>query len=333
MPLDTGLSWTLWPIAAACALACVLLTTAPTLVRGAGGAVLRRAGRRQALVAGAARSGADLAVVGLAVLAYYQLAHYEGGLSADADGRLNLDPVLIAAPTLALGAGTLLVLRLLPLAARLGGRIAARGRGLVPALAGWQLARRPGRAAGPVLLLVLAVSTGVLALGQQSTWSASQRDQAAFATAGGLRITGSQLPAMGQAGRYGALPGGDRLIPVIRQEYSLADGAPAQLLALDAAGFADRVPVRPDLLGGQNRRDLYAPLAAPRSPRPRLPGPAGATPTSAGAGAGAGAACRCRARRPGSTSTSPTSRRQRPVSRRRPGSCCGTASATPSASR
>ncbi|MFJ3792814.1 FtsX-like permease family protein [Kitasatospora sp. NPDC090091] len=282
VPLDTGPNWTLWPIAAVCALACVLLTTAPTLVRGAGGAVLRRAGRRQALVAGAARSGADLAVVGLAVLAYYQLAHYEGGLSADADGRLSLDPVLIAAPTLALGAGTLLVLRLLPLAARLGGRIAARGRGLVPALAGWQLARRPGRAAGPVLLLVLAVSTGVLALGQQSTWSASQHDQAAFATAGGLRITGSQLPAMGQAGRYGALPGGDRLIPVIRQEHSLADGSPAQVLALDAAGFAARVPVRPDLLGGQNRRDLYAPLAAPvAGPVPAAP--AGATPAPAGA--------------------------------------------------
>ncbi|WP_395297943.1 FtsX-like permease family protein [Kitasatospora hibisci] len=277
VPLDTGPSWTLWPIAAVCALACVLLTTAPTLVRGAGGAVLRRAGRRQALVAGAARSGADLAVVALAALAYYQLAHYEGGLSAGADGRLNPDPVLIAAPTLALGAGTLLVLRLLPLAARLGGRIAARGRGLVPALAGWQLARRPGRAAGPVLLLVLAVSTGVLALGQQSTWSASQHDQAAFATAGGLRITGSQLPAMGQAGRYGALPGGDRLIPVIRQEHSLADGSPAQVLALDAAGFAARVPVRPDLLGGQNRRDLYAPLAAPA---------AGPGPVPAGAAQG-----------------------------------------------
>ncbi|MFD0275319.1 FtsX-like permease family protein [Kitasatospora sp. NPDC127111] len=263
VPLDTGLSWTLWPLAAVCALVCVLLTTAPALLRGAGSAVLRRAGRRQALVANTVRSGADLAVVGLAVLAYYQLAHYEGGLSTDASGRLDLDPVLIAAPTLALGAGTLLVLRLLPFAARLGGRIAARGRGLVPALAGWQLARRPGRATGPVLLLVLAVSTGVLALGQQRTWSESQRDQADFATAGGLRITGSQLTSMGQGGRYGSLPGGERLIPVIRQEHSLPAGATGQVLALDAAGFADRARVRPDLLGGQRGKDLFAPLAAP----------------------------------------------------------------------
>ncbi|MGV9264875.1 FtsX-like permease family protein [Kitasatospora sp. NPDC003701] len=263
VPLDTGPSWTLWPVAAACALACVLLTTVPALLRGAGGAVLRRAGRRQALVAGAVRSGADLAVVALAVLAYYQLSQYSGGLSADSAGRLGLDPVLIAAPTLALCAGTLLVLRLLPFAARLGGRLAARGRGLVPALAGWQLARRPGRATGPVLLLVLAVSTGVLALGQHSSWAGSQRDQADFVTAGGLRIVGSTTASMGQGGRYGALPGGDRLIPVARQESSLPNGAAGQLLALDAAGFADRVPVRADLLDGQSPRGLFAPLAEP----------------------------------------------------------------------
>lgn len=263
VPMDTGLSVGLWPVAALCALACVVLTTVPALLRGAGAAVLRRAGRRQALAAGAARSGADLAVLVLAVLAYQQLAQYSGGLSADASGELGLDPVLIATPALALCAGTLLVLRLLPLAAALGGRLAARGRGLAPALVGWQLARRPGRATGPVLLLVLAVSTGVLALGQQHAWSTSQRDQADFATAGGLRIHDSQTRPMGQGGRYGALPGGERLLPVIRKEQSLPNGSTAQLLALDATALADRVPVRPDLLDGQDKRRLFTPLAAP----------------------------------------------------------------------
>ncbi|MYT21268.1 hypothetical protein GTW69_13365, partial [Streptomyces sp. SID7760] len=101
----------------------------------------------------AVRSGADLALVALAALAYQQLSQHSGdGLTAGpADGgTTGVDPVLVAAPTLALCAGTLLVLRLLPLAARLGGRIAARGRGLGPALVGWQLTRRPGRATGPV---------------------------------------------------------------------------------------------------------------------------------------------------------------------------------------
>ncbi|MEW2415465.1 FtsX-like permease family protein [Streptomyces sp. NPDC046866] len=271
---ETG-TWLLWPVAAGCALACVLLTTLPGVLRGAAAAAQRRTGRRQALVAGAVRSGADLALLALAVLAYRQLSRYSGHGPATSDGppgaagaagRLGVDPVLVAAPTLALCAGTLLVLRLLPFAARLGGRIAARGRGLGPALVGWQLARRPGRATGPVLLLVLAVSSAVMALGQHTAWSASQRDQAEFATAGGLRITGSDLAPMGQGGRYGALGDGTRAMPVIRVPQELPGGRVAQVVALDAAAAAARVPLRADLRDGRPMRELFAPLAAPSGP-------------------------------------------------------------------
>ncbi|MGP3683847.1 FtsX-like permease family protein [Streptomyces sp. IBSNAI002] len=265
VPLNTSGSWLLWPVAAACALGCVALTALPAALRGAGAAALRRSGRRQALVAGAARSGADLALVALAVLAYQQLARYSGAghePQAPSSGGLGVDPVLVAAPTLALCAGTLLVLRVLPFAARLGGRLAARGRGLGPALVGWQLARRPRRATGPVLLLVLAVSSGVLALGQHTAWTASQRDQAAFATAGGLRISGSEIAPLGRGGRYAALPGGERVIPVVRAVQELPGGRPAQVLALDAAGVAERVPLRADLRDGRSMRELFTPLAA-----------------------------------------------------------------------
>ncbi|MFJ2806961.1 ABC transporter permease [Kitasatospora sp. NPDC087271] len=274
VPLDTGISWSLWPIAVLCAFACVLLASLPSLLRGAGAALRSRSGRRQALVSGIARNGGDLAVLALAVLAYQQLSQYGGGLSTDSSGRLGVDLLLVATPTLALCAGTLVVLRLLPLAARLGARVAARGRGLGPALVGWQLARRPARATGPVLLLVMAVATGVLALGQHATWTASQRDQAAFNTLGGLRISASHNALMGQGGRYGALPGGDRLVPLVREEQSLPNGK-GQLLAVDAAAFAERVPVRSDLLGGRTREDLFGSLAQPAPTGPaglELPG-------------------------------------------------------------
>ncbi|MEF2526174.1 ABC transporter permease [Streptomyces sp. CS62] len=268
----------LWPVAAACAAVCLLLITLPGVLRGTAAAALRRAGRRQAIVAGAARSGADLALLVLAVLAYRQVAAHSGARgAADAPGaeaRPDIDLLLVAAPTLALCAGTLLVLRLLPFAARLGGRIAARGRGLGPALVGWQLARRPGRAAGPVLLLVLAVACGVLAVGRHTAWSASQRDQADFATAGGLRIHGSDLPAMGQGGRYAALPGGDRVMPVIRSTQQLPSGRNAQFLAFDTAAAAERVPLRADLRDGRPMRDLFAAPAgtAPAAGGVPLPG-------------------------------------------------------------
>nr|WSX53380.1 FtsX-like permease family protein [Streptomyces sp. NBC_00974] len=269
VPFTVTLSPSLWPVAAGCALGCVLLTTLPVALSGAAAAALRRAGRRQALVAGAARSGLDLALVALAVLAYQQLSRYNSNGSAPASSSagpsgalFGVDPVLVAAPTLALCAGTLLVLRLLPFAARLGARIASRGRGLGPALVGWQLARRPRRATGPVLLLVLAVSSGVLALGQHTAWSGSQRDQADFTTAGGLVISGSDLPPMGRGGRYGALPGGERVIPVLRAQHELPGGRIGQVMALDAAAVAERVPLRSDLRDGHSLRELFSPLVS-----------------------------------------------------------------------
>ncbi|MFF8267777.1 FtsX-like permease family protein [Streptomyces sp. NPDC016562] len=275
-------TWLVWPVAAGCAVACVLLTTLPSVLRGASAAVLRRVGSRQALVTGAARSGVDLAVVVLAVLGYQQLSQYGGTDTAPAGGGLGVDPVLVAAPALALCGGTLLVLRLLPFAARAGGRLAARGRSLGPALFGWQLARRPGRATGPVLLLVLAVSSGILALGQHTAWSASQRDQADFATAGGLRISGSSMSPMGQGGRYGALPGAERLIPVARREQQLPGGGVADLVALDAAKAAEEVSLRADLRGGREMRELFAPLAGGD---PHAPAAAGLAGGSGSAGA------------------------------------------------
>ncbi|MFJ4183626.1 FtsX-like permease family protein [Kitasatospora sp. NPDC089509] len=268
--LDTQLRWTLWPVSVLCALGCIVLATVPSLLRGAGAALSRRAGRRQALVSGIARNGGDLAVLALAVLAYQQLAQYGGGLSTDSAGKLGVDLLLVATPTLALCAGTLVVLRLLPLVARLGARVAARGSGLGPAMVGWQLARQPARATGPVLLLVMAVATGVLALGQHATWTTSQRDQAAFDTAGGLRISGSHSALMGQGGRYGALPGGDRLVPVNREDQALANGT-GQVVALDTAALVDRVPLRDDLLGGADRAKTFGTLA-------------GSAPTGANAG-------------------------------------------------
>ncbi|MET9857055.1 ABC transporter permease [Streptomyces sp. NPDC006450] len=274
VPFTVTRSWLLWPVAGACALGCVVLTTLPVVLRGAAAAALHRTGRRQALVAGAARSGADLALVALAVLAYEQLSRYGAGGAGPptrSDGLFGVDPVLVAAPTLALCAGTLLVLRLLPFAARLGARIAARGRGLGPALVGWQLARRPGRATGPVLLLVLAVSSGVLALGQHTAWSESQRDQADFTTAGGLLVSGSDLPPLGRGGRYAALPGGERVLPVLRSPHELPGGRPGQVMALDAAAAADRLALRADLRDGRGMRELFAPLAAAPSPATSSP--------------------------------------------------------------
>ncbi|TQF03162.1 FtsX-like permease family protein [Kitasatospora acidiphila] len=265
--LGNGLAPSSWLVTMATAVGAVLIVLVPNVLRAGGAVLQRRSGRRQAAASGLLRSGADVALLVLAGLAYLQLDHYSSGvagggaLSTDASGQLGLDPVLVVAPTLALCAGTMLTLRLLPLAARLGERWAVRGRGLPAALSGWQFARRPRRNAGPVLLMVLAVSMGMLALGQAATLSASQRDQADFSSVGGLRISGLGLTSLGQAGLLSGLPGGDRVIPVSRQALPLNGGQTGQLLAIDTRQASNSVRLRDDLTGGRTPAQLYGPLA------------------------------------------------------------------------
>ena len=63
------------------------------------------------MVAGVTRAGLDIALVVLAVLAGWQLRQY----SAVSDGgTAGIDPVLALAPALALAAGSVATLRLLP---------------------------------------------------------------------------------------------------------------------------------------------------------------------------------------------------------------------------
>jgi hypothetical protein len=154
---------------------------------------LERAGR-QSRLAGIARAGIDLAVLAIAAAAYWQLRSLSAGMPADA--------LLVLAPAMALLACALLCLRLLPLLAGLGDRLAARGRRMGAALAVWQISRRPRHHAGPALLIVLAVAGGTFALSQHATRQRSIGDQSDY-TAGAqvrLDIEGSSFaPAVSAA--------------------------------------------------------------------------------------------------------------------------------------
>src|SRR5262249_56197234 len=86
-----------------------------------------------------------------------------GPVSTGLDGALSAAPVLVVAPVLALAGGALLTLRALPLAARLGDRLATRGRGLIVPVAAWQISRRALREAGPTLVAVLAGAPALIA--------------------------------------------------------------------------------------------------------------------------------------------------------------------------
>ncbi|WP_261675031.1 ABC transporter permease [Streptomyces lusitanus] len=228
---------TVWLVSVGVALGCALAVTLPAL------ATPYAPGRAKPLP-GAVRAGGDLGLLAVAGVAYWQLSRRPAGAVGE---DLGVDPLLVAAPALALLAGTVLTLRLLPLPARLAELRASRSRGLSGALAGWQLARRPMRGAGPVLLLVLAVALGMLAVGQGSSWERSQDDQADFRAGAQLRVLSNGTEGPGRGAAHAAVPGVRSASPASRTTVSLSAGRQATVLALDTEGAAGTLLMRPDL--------------------------------------------------------------------------------------
>ncbi|MGX1837587.1 FtsX-like permease family protein [Streptomyces diastaticus] len=254
--LDTALTPAVWLVAAATALGCALAVVAPALSAASGE---QDAGARTGALPGWVKAGADVALLVVAGAAFWQLDRQ----AAPGEGAFGVDPLLVAAPALALLAGTVLTLRLLPPVAKLAERRAARGRGLAGALAGWQLSRRPLRGAGPVLLMVLAMAMGMLAVAQGATWERSQRDQADFAAGAEVRVAGGRVPESDRGVVYGGPDGVRDAAPVLRSTMDLAANRTAEVLAVDAGFAADGLLLRADL---GDRQEIARQLR-PASPR------------------------------------------------------------------
>ncbi len=271
-PHVTGASYAL---AAAAGLVCVLGLALPTL-RARHVSVARERGR-PALAGLAQRARLDLVLAGLALLGYWQLRRYHGTLVAH-QGGLGIDPFLVAAPAVLLLAGALLALRAVPLGAALLERLAVRSPSAVSALGFRQLARRPRAYSRSVLLLVLAVATGVFATTYASTWRRSQVDQALHAAGADLRVEPSGVagaPAtIDLASSYAAI-GAAEALPAASDTFSIGGGGAqtAVLLALDARRAAQVLQVRGDF-ASKPLRTLLRPLDEGRGTlaAARLPG-------------------------------------------------------------
>ena len=228
--------------------------------------VASAAGRgRPAAITGIARSGADIAIIVLALIAVRELRTYSAVAHLPAGG-LGIDPVLTAAPALALAAASLILLRLLPLAARAMERLIARSRHLGAALASWQISRRTVTQSGPVLLAVLAVATGTMALAQYQSWQRSARDQAAFAAGADVRVATARPASLGRAGAISHAPGVATAMPVTAEPTALH----GTLLAVGAPQAARTVLLRADL-SPLPARQLWRRIISPR-PGLALPG-------------------------------------------------------------
>jgi hypothetical protein len=262
-----------WIAVAAAAATAVLVILAPALTSAVSPLALRARRGRQAAVTAVGRAGFDLALLALAVVACWQLLSKDSIVGTDQAGDAVYSPVAIAAPALALAAGAVAVLRLLPLAARLGDLAARRGRSLAVPLAFWQTGRRPLKLAGPVLLTMLAVAAGVLSFSEYASADRSAADQAAFST-------GSDVDARFAAGLLGpadlaalaASPGVGAVSPLHRDQFTPGNeqSQEAAFLAIDPSSAARALLLRPDLspvpLG-----TLMAKLAGPADKQGDIP--------------------------------------------------------------
>jgi hypothetical protein len=199
---------------------------------------------RGARAAAAQRLGADLALLAVATLGYLELRRHHS-LIADVGTRsASADPVLVLVPALVAGAAALLLLRLLPLTSLLLDAFGRRSRGLVLALAGWQLSRRAARNAGPVVLMCLAVSVSAFATTALACLGGLASAQAAFTVGADVRIYPSAdndypSPVLGTA--YRALPAVTAVTPVTQSTVNLPGGATEGLVGT-IGGPAPRTP-------------------------------------------------------------------------------------------
>jgi hypothetical protein len=267
--LPAGSPLTAWVAGIVVAAGCALIIALPWLRRPESPITQRAARGRPRSASTILSAGADVALVLLAIVAGWQLAHYAAPVSTGVSGAIGVDPVLVAAPVLALAAGTLIMLRLLPLLIRLTDTLAAQGRGITVPAAAWMVGRRALRQAGPALLAVLAVATCVISLAEVSSWQRSIRDQAAFAVGADARIVlPSAAPlSIGQVGNITAARGVMTATPVIRTTASLVNGDGVTVLGMNGAQARQIVTLRKDL--------VISPAGNPFGPIGGSPGPTG----------------------------------------------------------
>jgi len=248
-----------WAVAAGVAALCALAVAVPAWRASFAGTVTVRAGA----LAGPLRAGGDIGLLAVAGVAFWLLGSQDSGaVTADREGVLGVDPLLVAAPAVVLLAGTVLVLRLLPLLARVGERLLTRGHGLTAAMVGWQFSRRPMRGAGPVLLLVISVALGVIAIGQGASWHRSQADQADFRAGTEVRVMTAGSGGVGRTDVYADLPHVDAVTPAVRGTVPLSGSRTATVVALNTAEAPGVVLARDDLAAGPLLAGL-APREAP----------------------------------------------------------------------
>lgn len=268
LDLQPTVTATAWIAAAVVGVLVVAIVTWPAVRSARSFARSQAARSRQDRSLPMQRTGLDIVVAALAIIGLWRLSRSSAATS-DLSGRLGTDPVLVLAPTLGVVAGSLITLRLISIVATAIQRITARQGALPMALAGWEIARRPGRTARTSVLIVLSVTVGAFAAVHGASWQRSLRDQADAAVSVDVLVTpdprpAATLPQPYVPDAYTQLDGVDDVIPVDRPTASVStELSSVPVVLTDAVALGDALRLRPDLYGPVGSADAFAELHRP----------------------------------------------------------------------
>lgn len=268
LDLQPTTSTSAWVATVVVGLVVVVIVTLPAVRSARGFASVRVARARPDRALPLQRAGLDVVVAALAIIGLWRLSASSAATS-DLGGRLGTDPVLVLAPTLGVVAASLLTLRLISLVATAVQRATARQGALPMALAGWEIARRPGRTARTSVLIVLSVTVGTFAAVHGSSWQQSLRDQADALVSADVLVTPDPRPAATMPQRYVPdaylqLDGVDEVVPVGLSTASLsAQLSSVPIVLADTVALGSALRLRSDLYGDAGSADAFAALHQP----------------------------------------------------------------------
>ena len=254
LTLDATVTSAAYAVALIAAAGCIAALAIPTYRAARSFSDTSAGHSREKTKSGLQRAGVDLALLALAAFVFWQLRTFGADVTSRAQGRVGIDPLLVAAPALGLLAGGTLAIRTIPLLSRMAERAASRSKATVGVLAAWQIARRPRRYARSALLLIMAVSIGLFAASYTTTWSQSQDDRANFQVGADVRLSPDRrlnfsIGDLQLSTAHEQLDSVDESMPVVRKTAFLARSTNTlgRLVMLDATRAADLINIREDL--------------------------------------------------------------------------------------
>lgn len=250
----------LWVVVSIGALTTLLLLALVPVTSSASFVGVKRERSRSQVRTAVQRTGADVIVVLLGAASLWELMRF--GDDPSHNGPLSLPQVI--APSVLLLAGSLVLLRALPLIVGPLEYLAARRKAAVIALAGWRVGRMARTYAAPMCLLIMAVAVGTQATVFLASADRSADDQ-------GLHLVGTDVRAyaipgghLGVSGAFAAVPGTGAGFTAARENLFFGSGRqqlPINVLGIDPTRSATVVDLRSDL-AGQSWPRLSARLAS-----------------------------------------------------------------------